>query len=228
MNLVPLDLLLLSGMRLRLGEMLLRAKLLDQGQLDMALDRQRQWGGRLGDALVSMGLLDEMTLWRGLSKQLQVPLVHLPALQIIRPVVIAVPVALCEQHLVFPISRDGRRITVATGDPTNLTAVDELAFALGCAIALVLAPPREVEWAIAHYHRGDPSPCPAPRQRGSAAPEADELSLAELLIRPAAEQVMPPPSANATDERARLLRVLVETCVSRRLVTTSELAQRWR
>jgi hypothetical protein len=42
---------------MRLGDLLLSAKLITQAQLDEALDRQREMGGRLGDQLVATGAL---------------------------------------------------------------------------------------------------------------------------------------------------------------------------
>lgn len=47
---------------IRLGEALLKAGLLDNFQLQSALGRQRQWGGRLGTALIELGFIDEGTL----------------------------------------------------------------------------------------------------------------------------------------------------------------------
>ena len=56
--------------RLRIGDMLVKARLIDEMQLSSALAHQKKWGGRLGDVLIELGFLDEMMLWKGLSKQL--------------------------------------------------------------------------------------------------------------------------------------------------------------
>ena len=52
--------------RIRLGDLLLQAGLIDEMQLQSAVARQRQWGGKLGDVLVTNGFIDEMMLWRGI------------------------------------------------------------------------------------------------------------------------------------------------------------------
>lgn len=153
--------------RIRIGDLMVRAGLIDEMQLQAALAYQRQWGGRLGDVLVSQGFLDEMMLWRGLSKQLNVPLVSLPELTVTPDVLGLVPLDIAVKLEVFPVARDERSVTVATSEPNNVGAVDELAFRSGLTVKTVLAPAREVEWAIRTYYRGVREPCPPPRLRRS-------------------------------------------------------------
>lgn len=151
--------------------MLVRAGLIDEMQLNSALSHQRQWGGKLGDVLVDLGFLDEMMLWLGLSRQLNVTLVSLPELTPPAELLRLVPAETCERLEIFPILRDERSITIATSDPNNVGALDEVAFRLGLKVKTVLAPHREVVWAIRRYYRGDRSPCPPPRERRRLAPD---------------------------------------------------------
>ena len=55
--------------RMRLGEILLRAKRITSAQLEHALELQRQHGGRLGEILVGLGWLDNATLDAALAAQ---------------------------------------------------------------------------------------------------------------------------------------------------------------
>src|ERR671930_1893655 len=67
-----------AGMQtIKLGELLVRANLLQESQLRAALAEQQKWGGRLGDILVRMSLLTEELLVRALSKQMGIPAVNL-------------------------------------------------------------------------------------------------------------------------------------------------------
>ena len=61
--------------------------------------------------------------------------------------------------------RDDKGLTVATSDPGNIGGLDDVAFRLGFRLRTVLAPDREVDWAIRRYHQGDRAPCPPPRLR---------------------------------------------------------------
>jgi hypothetical protein len=151
--------------RMKIGDMLVKAQLIDEMQLSAALAQQRNWGGKLGDILVDQGMLDEMMLWLGLSKQLDVPLVSLPELVIPPDVLPLVARDACEKLDIFPIMRDERTLTVATSDPNNVGALDEVAFRTGLKVKTVLAPSREVTWAIRAYYYGDRAPCPPPKQR---------------------------------------------------------------
>ncbi len=158
--------------RIRLGDLLVKAGLIDELQLQSALAHQRQWGGRLGDVLVNNGFLDEMMLWRGLSKQLGVPLVSLPELTLAQGIERQVPLDLCQKNSIFPIARDDKGLTLATSDPANIGGLDEISFRLGLRLRTVLAPDREVDWAIRRYLQGDPAPCPPPRLRRATMADA--------------------------------------------------------
>ena len=151
--------------RIRIGDLLVKAQLIDEMQLQSALAHQRQWGGRLGDILVTNGFLDEMMLWRGLSKQLGVTLISLPDEKFVPGIEKQIPLELCQKHQVVPILRDDKGLTLATSDPNNLGGIDEIAFRTGIRLRVVLAPDREIEWAMRRLYHGDTSPCPPPRQR---------------------------------------------------------------
>ena len=177
--------------RIRLGDLLILAGLIDELQLQSALSLQKQWGGKLGDVLVNNGFLDEMMLWRGLSKQLGVPLVSLPEERLAPGLEKQVPLALCEKHSIFPLQRDDKALTLATSDPNNIGGLDEVAFRVGTRLRIVLAPDREIEWAIRRYHQGDPSPCPPPRTKRIA----DETKAAAPTAPPLAAPASAPASA---------------------------------
>lgn len=151
--------------RIRLGDLLISAGVIDELQLKSALSHQRRFGGRLGQILVDLEFVDEMVLWRGLAKQLNMPMVSLPTLQLQPELLSSFPADLAERHQLFPVQRRERELFVATGDPGAVDVLDEAAFRTGAIIRSVLAPPREIEWAIRYYYQGDTSPCPPPRQR---------------------------------------------------------------
>ncbi len=144
---------------------MIRAGLIDEMQLQSALALQRQWGGKLGDVLVNNGFLDEMMLYRGLSKQLGVPLVSLPEERFTPGVEGALPVDLCQKHSLVPLARDDKSLTVATSDPNNVGGIDEVSFRAGTRVRIVMAPEREVEWAIRRLYFGDRGPCPPPKTK---------------------------------------------------------------
>lgn len=58
---------------IRLGDLLIKAGVVNDAQLNAALNEQRQWGGRLGAILVRMGALSEDLLVKALAHQLNIP-----------------------------------------------------------------------------------------------------------------------------------------------------------
>ena len=63
--------------RKRLGEILLERGIIDEDQLNSALAYQRQWGHRLGGALVAKGFLTEGMRVKVLSETMSLPAVDL-------------------------------------------------------------------------------------------------------------------------------------------------------
>ena len=64
-------------MAVKLGDLLLKAKLISQDQLDVALKSQREEGGKLGEALVRTGAVNESQITETLSQQFGVPSIDL-------------------------------------------------------------------------------------------------------------------------------------------------------
>ena len=139
--------------RVPIGEMLLKQGRLDAMQLQSALAHQRQWGGRLGRALVSLGFVTEPVLLRAVAEQLGIPFVEIGSRPIPPGVVHLVPEKLVRFRKVVPLEllSESRRgpLVVALSDPDNLATLDEVAFATGLNVRPVLAAEADVAAAIA-------------------------------------------------------------------------------
>jgi type IV pilus assembly protein PilB len=155
----------------RLGEILLDAGLLTEPQLMAALSEQRKWGGKLGHTLVQLGYVNEGAMAHALSHQLDLPTVDLDELEPPEPVDSLLRVDLAEHYAVFPVSRDdaARSLTVATSDPTNTEAQQELAFHTGRQVHFLVSSASAIERAIrVHYHGEFPMALPGPAPAGVA------------------------------------------------------------
>lgn len=129
--------------RKKLGDLLVEGKVISPMQLQSALAHQRQWGGRLGSALIEKGFVTDDVLAKFLSFQLNVPSVNLSKVQVSVDVIDKIPRDMREKHLCSPIAvmKEGSRETVivAMVDPTDLRAVDEIGFATGLKVKPVIA-----------------------------------------------------------------------------------------
>ena len=136
----------------KLGDLLIRENLLTPADLERAKEDQRKKGGRLGEALVRLGLLDEQDLVRVLSKQYGIPSVDLASFEIDPEVVKLVPEDLVQKYRIMPINRVGSTLIVAVEDPANMFAVDDVKFLTGYNVEMVLAAPSAIKETIDRYY----------------------------------------------------------------------------
>lgn len=114
---------------IRLGDLLIKAKVISETQLKAALAEQQKWGGKLGELLVRMNFLTEDMLVKALSKQMNVPSVNLESLPPVPAHVTAkLPAQMARDLVVLPLQlRDeGKTLVVAMAEPQNLKQLDTL------------------------------------------------------------------------------------------------------
>ena len=119
--------------------MLVREGLITKEQLSRALQEQTQSGNRLGYCLVKLGYVDENELTKLVARQHRMPAVDLTRFEVDPRIIKLVPSELATKHLVLPLKRDGRTLTVAMADPSNIAVLDDLKFITRYDIFPVLA-----------------------------------------------------------------------------------------
>lgn len=112
----------------RLGDILVSSGLVTDGQLSEALKDAREHGTRVGFALVKLGFIKEEELTRTLARQYRVPAVDLERVTVEDRIVRLVSGDVAFRHLVLPLRRVGRTLTVAMANPSDLGAIDDLKF----------------------------------------------------------------------------------------------------
>ncbi len=136
-----------------IGDLLDREGLISQDQLKAALAEQRGNGYRLGYNIVAMGLVSETDLTRVLARKYRVKAVDLSRIDKIDDRMIkTVKPEIAVRHLVLPLRRVGRTLTVAMANPQNLSAIDELRFSTGYDIEAVVAGEYSLRKAIEKYY----------------------------------------------------------------------------
>src|SRR5262245_10602551 len=123
----------------RLGELLVREKLISLQQLRQAQEEQRKTGSNLGYTLAKLGYLSDGEITSFLATQYRVPAVNLEEYEIDPEVIKIVSREVCEKHKIIPISRSGSALVVAMADPTNLHAIDDIKFLTGFNVEPVVA-----------------------------------------------------------------------------------------
>jgi hypothetical protein len=141
--------------RAPIGQILVEKGYLDQVQLTSGLSHQRQFGGRLGRALVSLRFVTEKDLMVALASQHQVLFIELGEMRIPRQVLRLLPEEYIRSHRVLPIdvAQTTRRepLLLATTEPQNLAVLDEVAFMTGRKVKPVLVGDTDLDRAIARH-----------------------------------------------------------------------------
>jgi Type II secretion system (T2SS), protein E, N-terminal domain len=163
--------------KVRIGEMLVQQGRLHPSQLQAALAHQRQWGGRIGGAIVHLGFLGAPALLEALGEQLGMPFVEIGDRAIPPKVLALVPRKLAQARRVLPLElvQDGRRYVavIALGDPVDLAVMDELEFVTGLKVRPVLAAEEDLDQAL-ERHLGIP---PRPRATTGFAHRTDAIDV---------------------------------------------------
>jgi len=112
----------------RIGELLVREGLITQDQLAKALADARSNGHRIGYSLITLGFVSEAELTRMLARQYRVPAIDLDRVKVDPRIIKLVPAELALKHLVLPLRRVGRMLTVAMANPADSRAIEDLRF----------------------------------------------------------------------------------------------------
>ena len=142
-------------------------RLIDRGviseeQLAVAEESRKAPGDRLDLVLIRMGLAAETDVLSAMSEELHIPLVDLTACEIDVDVLRAMPGKLVHRQRLVPIRKlpgqleapanGSRTLTVATADPYDVYAFDELRMLTGRKVEPVLAPARDIDDVIKRYY----------------------------------------------------------------------------
>lgn len=136
----------------QLGQFLLAKGAISGDQLQVALEAQTRFGGRLGFNLVDLGYLSPADLARHLGAFHGVEAAEPTEVRGIRwDILNSIPRELLLKHRAIPVAMSKGRITVVMSDPSNVPAIDEMAFATGKAVMARVAPDFIIKRALETY-----------------------------------------------------------------------------
>jgi type IV pilus assembly protein PilB len=127
--------------RRRLGDVLVDAAVITEAELAAALDAQRTVIGsrrRLGHVLVDLGLVTERQITEALADQLRLEVVDLNRVVISPESVRLLPRAVGRRLGMLILSKEGRRLTLAASDPTDVVALDDVRLHTGATELVVM------------------------------------------------------------------------------------------
>ncbi|MBT8484139.1 MAG: GspE/PulE family protein [Phycisphaerae bacterium] len=135
-----------------IGSILVERGLISDEQLHTAIDDQNRTGERLDTVLVRLGYVTATQVLEAIGQQFAMPIVDLAAIEVEPDVLQTLPAKLVFKQRCVPLERRNGTLRVATCDPFELTAFDELRLLTGMSIELVLADEQDIRKFIrTHY-----------------------------------------------------------------------------
>ena len=119
--------------------------------------RTTQNGKNIEQALVDSGFVDERGFYQVIADALGTDFVDLSENEIAPEILRLIPAGLARLHRALPIAASDNTLTVALVDPLDLRAAEDLRFALGKDVHVVVAPTDQIEGRIERYYGSDSS-----------------------------------------------------------------------
>jgi len=145
--------------KMKLGEILLKAGVVDELQLRSALAYQQKWGGKLGKNLLELGFITEEQLLKALSTQLKLPAVDLKKFRISPGILKILPYEVVKKLCVIPLGvkeEGGKKfLYVAMSDPTDVEVISQIEFISKLPVRPVISTDSAIQRAIRYYYEGD-------------------------------------------------------------------------
>ncbi len=123
----------------RITELLVAEGYISREALDRAQRDAKTNGTTVTYSLIKVNAIDEVELTKVLARTYRLPAVDLSRFEADPRILRLVPSELATKHLLLPLKREGRTLTVAIADPTNLEILEDLKFITRYDIFPVLA-----------------------------------------------------------------------------------------
>ena len=136
----------------QLAELFVEQNILQPSQADDVLSEAELNGKTIAQAMVDSGFIDERGFYQTIAEGVGTEFVDLSETEIPEQVLRLIPSGLARLHRALPIGIIGNTLRVALVDPLDLRAAEDLRFALGKDVEVVVAPSNEVEDRIKQYY----------------------------------------------------------------------------
>lgn len=138
--------------RKSLGESLVEQKIVSEEQLKTAIKESEKDGEPLRKVLVKLGLVSEEDICNFFEEQLGIPRIDLRNYLIDSKILALIPENLAKKYNLIPLFKTGDTLTIATADPLNVVAMDDIRIKTKSNIEPAVATETEVKNAINQYY----------------------------------------------------------------------------
>src|SRR4051812_18196966 len=140
----------------QVADIFVEQHVLQPSQAEDVLQEAQLNGKTVEQALVDSGFVDQRGFYQVIAEALATEFVELGE-EIPQEILRLVPAGLARLHRALPVALNDHTLDVALVDPLDLRAAEDLRFALGKDVHVVVAPVEEVEERIKRYYGSDSS-----------------------------------------------------------------------
>ena len=136
-----------------LGQILMERGVINNAQLQEAVDSQKHEGGLIGEIIVKLGFAKEEDIAYCLSLQFGYPYLPLYNYEISDEVTGMIPKNVCMHYCLVPIDRIGNTLTIAMSNPLNTQAIEDLEEIIHCDIQIFVSTPSDIRKSIERFYK---------------------------------------------------------------------------
>ena len=139
----------------QVAELFVEQQVLQPSQAEDVLNEANLNGKTIVQAMVDSGFVDESGFYRTIAEALGAEYVDLGDKEIVPAILKLIPSGLARLHRALPIGLSGNTLRVALADPLDPRAAEDLRFALGKDVDVVVAPTEQIDNRIKEYYGAD-------------------------------------------------------------------------
>src|SRR5205814_84931 len=141
----------------QVAELFIEQHVLQPSQADDVLNEADLNGKTMAQAMVDSGFVDEIGFYQTIAEGIGTEFVDLVGREVAPEILRLIPSGLARLHRALPIGISGNTLRVALVDPLDLRAAEDLRFALGKEIHVIVSPTEQIEDQIKRYYGTDTS-----------------------------------------------------------------------
>src|SRR6201982_3466899 len=141
----------------QLAEFFVEQRVLERSQAEDVLSEVELNGKTVAQAMIDGGFIDEPNFYETIANGLGTEFLDLAQREIAPEILRLIPGGLARLHGALPIDMSETTLRVALVDPFEMHIAEDLRFALGKEIQIVVSPPEQIEELIKQYYGTDPT-----------------------------------------------------------------------
>src|SRR3954471_22413379 len=139
----------------QVAELFIEQHVLLPSQADDVLNEATLNGKSIAQAMVDSGFVDEHSFYQTIADALGTEYIDLSQREIPASIIKMVPSGLARLHRALPIALSGNTLRMALSDPLDPRAAEDLRFALGKDVEVVVAPTDQIDHRIKEHYGAD-------------------------------------------------------------------------